>query len=226
MEKVEGIEVALLTTSNSSKFFRSTITNNNYGKNPEYTYDIKQLQTLEDISRNIQGDEVPDDDWQQIAIRNDLQEDQYSPAGGVQIKLPSKQLNASSVTSVVDNLIGERIYGVDITQKITFDVTESDLAILSYKDTAKQSIYILTTIQSGSVPEFPSMGYPAEAVVGSNIINYTFPTFIRKLTELFSTDDSLTSFRVINIERKDDSVSVNMEIDTVLGATMKQNLTL
>ena len=97
-----------------------------------------------------------------------------------------------------------------------------DLEVLSYKETALQSLNILSNIKKESVPEFPLLGLDQAIAVGSSMAAFRAPTIVREMGEVFATDDSFVNFAVLNIKKDQDAVSIDYQVDTVYGVIQKQ----
>jgi hypothetical protein len=156
-------------------------------------------------------------------MRNDLTELSYDTLGGKILKLPMN-FSAYYLDSVIDNLSGEKLYGKDIQKKFKFE--NNDIKILSYTETFVQAIRIMISIRIGTVPEFPTLGYQQELVVGSNLAAYNLPILTRQLKGVFKTDDTVTLFEIKKIERKDDAVSLNFVIQSIYGDIYQDNKNL
>jgi len=191
LESIEDIDIKLKTINNSSKFLRSAITSTKFEPNPEVDYILKQNQTLENVS-TILGSDDKDKDWNDIALRNDLREEGYTPDGGNKLRVTLQGGNVTILRDVIDNIQGDRILGLDINKTLTFK--DNDLEVLGFEDTFKQAAEILANLRKEDNPEFPSNGISTRFIVGTNIINVVFPLLFRQLFETFSHDDTIRSF--------------------------------
>lgn len=214
LENLEDIKVKLTTTTNLSKFLRSIITNNSYQGSLDVEYTLNQGDTLERIQHDKLGVNSYDDAWINIALRNDLSEEDYDGLGGQQILIPS-DFTSLFLNSVVDNLVGDKLYGKDFNRKITF--VDDDLEILDYKPTVQQSVEILISIRKGSVPEFLDLGISEELVVGSNRSTFALPVIQRQISNLFNTDDSFLNFEIQTLTVDTDAVYITFVVNTVRG---------
>lgn len=214
IDKVQDIKDKLETSNNLSKYTRSTRTANSYSTKPEYDYTMKSHETLENVQyKNISSEDF-DNQWIEIAMRNNLSELNYDTVGGKILKLPMN-FSAYFLESVIDNLSGEKLYGKDIQKKLEF--VDNDLKILSYTETFIQAIKILISIRLGTVPEYPTLGYQQELVVGTNLASFNLPILSRQLKGVFKTDDTVTLFDIKKIERKDDAISLSFVIQSIYG---------
>lgn len=217
------IDTSLQTTDNSSKWLRSAISKNNFSPQVEVDYMLKQLQTLEDVAVQT-GYSDQQNDWVTIALRNDLKEEQYTPQGGNNLLVGYSNFNTIVINSIVDNILGEKVYGIDIDRKITF--VNNDIKTLSYKQSIKQAVDILANLRQGQTPEFIEDGIQSSNVVGSNRSNISYPILYRQIYATFKKDDRLKALTVTNIENKQDRLMIEFTVQTRLGEQIIQQTQL
>lgn len=218
IEQVEQVENTLSSIKNSAKWLRSSIGINDFNSNPELEIALKQFQTLESVSRNTLADQDFDNNWYDIAIKNDLEEEDYTSDGGVNLKVNfNSQSKTFNIATIVDNIQGEKILGLDLDKKITF--LDNDLKTLNHRDTFLQTINILTSLKKRDNPEFPDEGINEKIAIGSNIASLAFPILLRQLSELFRTDDTIKSFVVNDIKRQQDAIYLSFNVESRLGET-------
>lgn len=219
IELLSNIQTTLWTIDNSSIWLRSSITKNNFTPSIEIEKTLKQHQTLENLSQSI-GSNNKEQDWISIALRNDLAEEDYTPDGGTLIKLQYSNKYSFFLESVVDNIIGEKVYGIDIYRKLTF--VDDDLRTLSPKETIVQTVDILSSLKQGDTPEFPQDGIQGSLVVGSNRMSIAYSVLFRQLYDTFKKDDTLKSFKIAKIENSQDWLKFIFEVETRLGDVVVQ----
>lgn len=219
IEVLTNVQVSLWTIDNSSKWLRSAISKNNFTPEAELQYTLKQIQTLEDVAVTI-GSNDQQNDWVTIALRNDLIEEQYTPDGGNNLIVGYRNKLTVRLNSVVDNITGEKAYGIDIDRKITFE--DEDLKPLSYKQTIKQAVDILANLTQGDTPEFPQDGIQSSVVVGSNRASIAYPILFRQFYATFRKDDTLKSLIVTKIDNTVDALQIQFSVETRLGEEIQQ----
>lgn len=220
MEYLEDIRINLETIDNTSKYTRSSKNKNSWrSQSIQIEYFIDQNETLEDVQIENYGTLDFHNKWIDIALQNNLSEMDYTPDGGKLINLQKNvQTNKNFyLESIVDNLQGEKLYGLDIYQKLTF--LNNDVLVLSHKDTVLQSINTLILLKKGDIPEFPNFGVDSELTVGTNINIFNYFLLIKQLEEVFSTDDSLVDFAVMNYSYLDGDLYLNYNIGTFYNLT-------
>jgi hypothetical protein len=224
LDHAEEIITRLQTVENSPKWLRSAISKNCFNPDIEVEYIMRQRQTLEDVAKNVAGSSSPDDDWQDIAFRNDLTEEEYTPAGGTKINISFKNGALFSIQSVVDTISGLKVYGRDLDRKITFE--GDDLKVLSEKETIFQTVDILSKLKRGDNMEFPEDGLNEKFIVGTNLASIQFPSIFRQMSLVFSKDDSLKNFKLIDIKQSEGGIWLQFQVETRLDEIMTKNLTI
>jgi len=227
LEKIEEVRVKLDTIDKFSKWFRSSVTRSNYNPNPEIDHSLKQHQTLEALSRDTVGSPNPQEDSVDIALRNDLREEDYTSDGGVLLKVSLQESGAGvKINTVVDNMTGESLYGLDLPRVLEFSPEDSDFVVLSFKDTVRQAIDILAELRNNDNPEFPTDGISQANAVGVSQNAILFPLLFRQLYNTFQKDDTLSTFSITNIRKDEDYVAVEYEVQTRLGELIQNSISL
>jgi len=208
---LEDIWINLESISNVSKYFRSVITQNQFNKNIEIQQHLKQKQTLESLAEEV-GYQDKINDWSNIALRNDLIEEDYTSDGGNFLNISYQIALEINVYDVFDNLNSDNLYGKDVYKILTFE--DNDLKVLEYKDTMTQACEILLNLRKGQNPEFSDHGISSDIVVGSNRSNIQYPVLMRQLFATFSNDDTISFIQVKDLKREGDSLFVTLDILT------------
>jgi len=165
VEYIGDLDIELLYMKRVDKFLRSSIVNSVYTTKYEFNTTLKR-ETLENLSKRVLNSEDYNNDWADIAKRNDLQELDYTYEGGNDVVV-SFDLTAFSgvVLSVIDNMVGEKILGLDIQKYVRFE--NDDLVILDYQQTFEQAVEILSDLRKGDIPEFKDLG--RSKFIGDNV---------------------------------------------------------
>lgn len=221
-ELLDNFETAyqkIETIKNSQKWFRSSKGLNFTGETKK-DYILKQNQTLTTVADEL-GYEIPNDDWVDIALSNRLKEEDYDLNGGAKLKVVFKNNSEYNLTSVIDAVSGEKMYGLDFDKKLEF--VDDDIKVLSYKQTILQAFDILLGLIKGDNPEFPNTGLSPD-LIGGNNNSFQYPVIFRQLVETFNNDDSFTEFTVDDISQEQDQTFLNTVVKTRLSETLEQNL--
>lgn len=212
LEQIENVQSSMLTVQNLSKWLRSARLNGSYQSNALVDVTLPQNETLESLNRNVFGVEDWNDEWVDTAINSNLIEEDYTSEGGVGLKAKLVTSGQLQINSIVDNLIGDSILGLDIQKKLTIE--DNDLVVLDYRETFKQAVEILSSLKKGDNPTFPDQGINPRFVAGANINLVNYPIIFRQMTSVFATDDSIKSFTLVDIRRDSDAVYLEFEVES------------
>jgi len=217
LEEIERIEHTISLMENMSKWMRSSILNSSFSQDQLADSNLIQGETLADFSRTREGSSDPNNDWYELALLNDLTEEEYTTDGGNLLYYKKRNGPILFIESVVDNIIGETILGLDIQQ--TMEFADDDLVVLSHKDTFYQAVDILATLKKGDNPEFYEIGLQPGVTAGSNINSIGFPVILRQMSESFGTDDTIRTSEVTEIRRDQDALFIDFEVESMNSDT-------
>jgi hypothetical protein len=212
LDFVESLRKNFLVISKIDKFLRSSRNTFDYKNAFDFDYNKGQNESLEDISREILKDSDFENSWIQIALRNDLFEYDYSSNSGKNLILSKEIFVIDFVTSVVDNMIGERIYGLDLQKLLEFE--NDDLKVLSHRDTVFQCVEILASLKKGDIPQFPNLGIPRNLLSGGNIGGITYSRVVEEMNRNFLSDDLFVDFQVTSIRYSDGDFFIEYKVNT------------
>lgn len=217
IDLLEMVDSRLQTLRNINRWSRASVTKTAYSPTAQINYTIVQNQTLENVAKNILNDSNSEDSWIQIALDNQLEEEDYSSEGGNTLLLQlDRTINLGIViNSVVDVLSGKSVYGKDLDRHLTIE--NEDLRVLGYDDTIEQTVEILGSLKKNDNPDYPELGLQTAVAVGGTRAVLNFPIIIRQLTQTFSSDDTLKNFKVNEIKADQDNLFVNYDVMTRLN---------
>lgn len=227
---LEDLDSTFASLQNIHRWSRSSIGKFGYDPNTRASYIINENQTLERISQDVLQDTNPLDDWYNIAIENNLEEEEYTSDGGKELSLNiQKGRESLKLNSVVDIVSGKKIYGIDIDKKITF-VTDSegftDIKTLTHDETIHQAVETIILLKKNDNPDKPTDGLQTSVIVGGNRALLNFPVIVRQLSQTFAGDDTLKNFMVNNIAFDQDNLLISYEIQTRLNELLENTQTL
>lgn len=212
IEMCEVIRTSLQRTQKLSKYLRSSIVKGKINRGFVFQYTMSAGETMEDVARNIIKTSDFQNYAQDIALDNDLREVDWDIDGGTVLELKDDSFQNDLVTSMLDNTVGERIYGMDVNRLMT--IYDSDLDILGYKETVYQTVDILSQLSKSDIPEFPSLGLDGNIYKGINYSQLNYPSIVREMNKSFSTDDLFIDFQVTNISHEEGDLFVDFQVDT------------
>lgn len=225
LERVEEIGTLLETINNLRRWLRSNATFSGFSTRPQIPYVAKQAESLEDIQQNVASSNEPQDDWVDLALSNDLREEDYTNEGGYLLKVDFQNNELLILNSVVDSIDSvEKSYGLDFDRKLTFE--DSDLKVLSPRQTIEQAANILVGLERGDNPAFPNDGLDVRRLIGTSLVGIAYPTIFRQLSNSFAKDDTFRSFSVTNISQQQDAIFINFSIETRAGDVLNRTRTI
>lgn len=224
LDSVEDLKLKLLVIDNLSKFLRSSILKGVSKSGYLARVKLENNQTIEDISNNVLFDSDSDNDWINIAIENDLKEEDWDISGGKELLIRKRIFQSDLVTTFIDNTIGDKIYGRDFYKKITF--FEDDLLVLNEKDTLTQSVETLSELVKGDIPEETYLGMNSFLYKGVNFSQLNFPSITKDLKRTFRTDDLFKDLNVLDVTHSQGDIFIKFEVETKIGDVLIKNITL
>jgi hypothetical protein len=221
LDYFESTKVTLYTVLNSSRWFRSTknVMRNNLVNND---FILRQGQTFENLAMEV-GYSDPANEWSQIALNNDVNEEKYTFEGGNKLKISFVNNYSYFVNSVIDSISGEKIYGLDADKNLVFE--NNDIKVLGYRDTIIQQTMILIGLVKGSVPEFPLDGID-RVFVGTNVNAIQYPILLRQQSAVFEKDDRYKSIAISKFEVRVEALAIDLQITTRLDDVLNEQLVL
>lgn len=223
LEKIEDVQESLRTITALPKYLRTTLSQGSYTNKLFIDYTIKQGETLEGIMANRVSSDNPNEDWPELAIDNQIKEEDYTSDGGVLLKVSLNNQSRFTLNSIAEGISKViDVYGKDIDRNIIFE--DSDLRVLSPEDTIRQSADILANLSKGDNPIFPDHGVDKRLIIGNTRSSLTYPTIFRQLAETFANDDTFKSFAIRNVTSMDDAVFVEFTVETRAGEFLDRSI--
>lgn len=224
LEQVEEINIKLQTIDNTYFYSQSSITKNNFNPGIKKELKLSQHQTIEKVNRNNVDEINWDNSWVDLSLKNDFREEDYTPNGGKLLSANFGLGDIDTIESVLGNLEGEQINGKDLSQTIEF--INSDLKVLSPRETIRQSISIMANLNINDNPQFPDEGIQKSLFVGNNLAGLQYPILFRQLSEIFASDDTISSFEITDLKIEQDTLQLFYTIQTKYGENLEQIMSI
>ena len=201
------------------KYYRTSKTVRGYQPYIQVKRNIGGMKTVKDLSEEISSNGVSEIS---LIIDNDLQEkdweiDQLSAVTA----FVNNQVDVV-VETILEQPIGNQIYGKDIARKITLEY--NDIAVKKYEDNVEQKCDILLELERGNIPEMPAFG--KNPLQSTNMANYNYAELVKDLQSVFLQDDLFESIEVTNVEFKDGDLYVTCSIQTKYSYSTVKTLRL
>lgn len=212
LDYLEDCLLCLENINNYSRWLRSSIIKGRSKNEAEIDFVLEQNQSISSFSRKL-GYENGDIGELDIQLRNKLKETSYDLDGGLKLKYNFVDNNKIQVNTIIDSLNNATILGKDIDK--SFSIVNDDLNTVTKTDCFKQSVEILLKMKRNDNPEHPEYGLDKNIISNKNYVSQIIPSISRQLYELISTDDTIDSFVVKNIEQQDDKLCLSVEVKAI-----------
>lgn len=217
LEAFEDLKIKLETIRNTPKWIRSSV-DVEFSNFQVVDGFLKSNQNLEQFAIDL-GSENPDSDWANVAVYNNLFEDDYTHEGEKSLKVRVQYLIGTTPVNSVDIMVGDNVLGKDLFREIIFE--EEDLKALLPKDTLNQSAEIILSVSKGSIAEYHRLGVDKLQASG-NMNSLQFPSLFRQLVEMFKQDDSFKEVELIDVDVDQDAYLMKMIIRSRSGLSMEK----
>jgi HPt (histidine-containing phosphotransfer) domain-containing protein len=201
----QDLKDTLERISKLPKYLRTAKSNRGYKPYIQVNCDIGGMKTIQDVSEQL--DNITE---QELILNNDLEESDYEIDELSSITAFVDNSTNIVVDTILEQPIGNKIYGKDICRKISFN--DNDLSLVKYEDNIVQKVDILAELNKGDVPEYPNFG--KNIVTGNNYNTYNYAELVSDIRETFLQDSVFSSVNVANIEIKNGDVYITCEIKT------------
>ena len=218
IEFFSDIQNSIFKIESLSKWLRSSRTDR-FSQNLKIDYIQKQNQNIEEISSHLGF--TNQDDWVDLSIQNQLEEEDYQNSGGKFLKAILPNNSTFELDNIVDTLSQENIFGKDLNKKVEF--VSNDLRVLTGKESLNQTFSTTMSTIAGSIPEFPSDGVP-DYIYGTNQNIIQYPVLFRSILSMLQKDKRFISFEILNIRKDQDSIFIDTESKSITGDTFIKEL--
>lgn len=190
------------------KYLRTSKTMRGYKPYVQIGYNVGGMSDFKDIAQRLNSDDITEES---LILHNDFEEEDYeidetTPA----TVFYTNKSNGVNVQTILEEPIGEKVYGKDLSTKISFD--GDDLAVVEYQDNVEQKIETLLQLTRGDVPELPTFG--RKKITGENFNNYSYPELITDIRDIFLQDDLFESVDVDSINVEQGDIYITLDIRT------------
>lgn len=168
---------------------------------------IGGMKTIQDLAQQINSDGINEIS---LILDNDLNESDWEIDKLSSIKAFINNKSDVVVETILEEPIGEKIYGRDIARKI--EIEQNDLKIEEYEANIEQKCNILLELNRQDIPEFPNFG--KNIFTGSNVSNYNYTELVKDLRSVFLQNDLFESVEITNVSFEQGNINVTCEIKT------------
>lgn len=210
MEYICNLNDTIEKINKLPKFRRTSIGKRGYIPSIQVASSIGSMRTAEDVANSVKQSNKNNIDWIELILNNDLKEEDWEIDELKPINVFINNERDVVVTTILDIPIGKRIYGKDISKKIT--LKNNDLLIVEYQDNIEQKCDILLSLNRGDVPE--NMLFGKKNILGNSIKQFSFPELVNDISNNFLQND-LFEYAVVNsYSFQNGDLIMNVEIKT------------
>lgn len=199
------------------KYYRTSKTVRGYQPYIQVKGNIGGLKTVQDLAQEINSEGVSEIS---LIIDNDLQERDWNIDELSSITAFVNNQTDVVVETILEQPIGNQIYGKDINRKITLE--NNDLAVKKYEDNVEQKCDILLSLERGNIPEMPNFG--KNRLQGTNMSDYNYTELVKDLQSVFLQNDLFEDIEISDIEYKQGDIFVNCTIKTKYSYSTQKTL--
>jgi hypothetical protein len=199
------------------KYYRTSKTVRGYQPYIQVKSNIGGLKTVQDLAQEINSEGVSEIS---LIIDNDLQEKDWDIDELSSITAFVNNQTDVVVETILEQPIGNQIYGKDINRKITLE--NNDLAVKKYEDNVEQKCDILLSLERGNIPEMPNFG--KNRLQGTNMSDYNYTELVKDLQSVFLQNDLFEDIEISDIEYKQGDIFVNCTIKTKYSYSTQKTL--
>lgn len=199
------------------KYYRTSKTVRGYQPYIQVKSNIGGLKTVQDLAQEINSEGVSEIS---LIIDNDLQEKDWNIDKLSSITAFVNNQTDVVVETILEQPIGNQIYGKDINRKITLE--NNDLAVKKYEDNVEQKCDILLSLERGNIPEMPNFG--KNRLQGTNMSDYNYTELVKDLQSVFLQNDLFEDIEISDIEYKQGDIFVNCTIKTKYSYSTQKTL--
>lgn len=190
-----------------SKYNRTSKSKRGYQPYIQTQAEIGGMKTIQDLAQEIDSDGINEIS---LIIDNDLSESDWEIDKLSPITAFINNQTDIVVESILEEPIGNKVYGKDIDKKVTF--FNNDLSIKEYEDNVEQKCDILLELNRGDIPELPNFG--KNMLQGSNVANYNYAELVKDLQSVFLQNDLFESIEVSEVSFSQSDLYVTCSIRT------------
>lgn len=211
MDYIDNLNNTLEKINKLPKFLRTSLGKRGYTPSVQVSATVGSERTVDDVASTARELNQDNTQWVDLMLQNDWNEDDWEIDKLRSVNVFINNRTQIVVTTIIDQPIGDRVYGTDILRKISF--ADNDLALAVRKDNIEQKSVILLELVRGDVPENMLFG-KNPMFFGSNapIVNYS--EVVTDIVNCFMQNDLFASVNVTDISFANGEATMKVEIQT------------
>ena len=223
MQYLDNLSDTIEKINKLPKFLRTSLSKRGYMPSIQVRATVGAQRTVEDVAAAANGINRDNTSWVDIMLGNDMNESDWSIDRLSGLEVYVNNVNKVVVTTILDQPIGERIYGKDINRKIK--IVDNDLGIVEYKDNVEQKCEILLELNRGDVPEDRLFGKNVFFLHGS-IKSISYAQIVSEIQNTFLQNDLFESVSLSQMHFEEGSLNLTFNIKTKYDYETEKTITL
>lgn len=211
MDFFDGLNNTIEKINKLPKFFRTSLSKRGYTASIQVRSTVGSGRTMEDLASAVTGSPQNDGSWVDIVQGNDMNESDWNIDSLTGVDVFVDNTRKIVVTTVLDQPIGNRIYGIDMNRKITFE--GNDLQRVFYESNVEQKCEILLELNRGDVPEDNMFG-KNPFFLGESIKNTSISIIVSQIQKTFLQNDLFQEVNLTDLKFEQGSLTMVFNIKT------------
>lgn len=222
IELLDNIFYSLGTVSKLSRFLKSSRINTSDTGRVSYNTNVSAHQTPELIHKDRND---PQNEWVDTYVKNRIYELDYESEGGYSLTKETSSFQSFDINTVIDNLVGEKMNGKDIDRNFKFTYDLSDIEVLDYNATAKQTFETALSLNRGDNPFYKDTGIDPLLAFG-DLKGANVQFIIQDISGTVNSDDCFQDFKVDDITSQDNLLVLSCSASTLFNNLLKNTATI
>lgn len=211
MDYIDDLNNTIEKINKLPKFRRTSLTKRGYQPYVQVAGSVGGYRTTEDVANSVKEINHDNTNWIDLMLNNDLNEVDWEIDKLKPINVFVNNRTDVVVTTILDQPIGERIYGKDIARKITFK--NNDLMTVEYQENVEQKSNILLELNRGDVPENMLFGKNKD-LFGTAVKQFSYPEVVSDISNNFLQNNLFEYAVVTSFNFDNGSMTMTVEIKT------------
>jgi len=212
MDYIDDLNNTIEKINKLPKFLKTSLSKKGYQPYIQVSSSVGGFRTMEELANSVKETNKDSTDWIELMQSNDLNESDWEIDKLTPLDVFINNKIDIVVTTILDMPIGKRIYGKDISRKITF--SNNDLLIVEYQDNVEQKCDILMELNRGDVPENMLFGKNYKLMGGVSYKQFAYPELVTDIQNNFIQNDLFEYANVIDFSYSNGSMNITVQIKT------------
>lgn len=224
MDYLEDLNTTLDKINKLPKFRRTSVTKRGYQPFIQVDSTVGGFRTMEDVANTVKEINIDNTNWIDLMLSNDMNEADWEIDKLTPISVLINNRIDVIVTTILDQPIGKRIYGKDVSRKISFQ--DDDLLVVEFQANVEQKCDILLELNRGDVPENALFGKNSKLISGVNTKTFAYPELSSDIQNVFLQNDLFEYVAITDFDYNNGDMIVKVEIKTKYDYKTEKKITI